>query len=149
MCMTQELPRGGKGRATTNQFFCLILATTFFSALLAQSEAFGDNENCDDVLLAIPPTIYPQIPRQEVWVANGAIRAIAETNGVIYLGGDFTQLSNANGTSVKARNHLAAIWAATGIPTPWNPNVDGIVRALAISPLGDTVYVGGDFANIA
>src|SRR4029077_12097947 len=107
---------------------------------------FGDNEDCDDLVVSIPATIYPDVPRPEVWVANGAIRAIAETNGVIYLGGDFTELTN--GTSVKARNHIAAIWAANGIPTPWNPNADGVVNALEISPLGDVVYAGGDFTNI-
>src|SRR5262245_5831686 len=98
--MPQGLTRGGTCRAISIRLpsVCFV---TLFSAFLSQSAAFGGNGDCDDVVLSIPPTIYPDSPRHEVWVANGAIRAIAEKNGVIYLGGDFTELSNANGPGVK------------------------------------------------
>src|SRR5262245_2312709 len=82
--MPQGLSRVGICRAVSNRFACLAFVA-IFSAFLPQSAIYGDNEDCDDVLLSIPPTLYPDSPRHEVWIANGAIRAIAEKNGVIYL----------------------------------------------------------------
>src|SRR5205085_10857016 len=36
---------------------------------------------------------------------------------------------------------IAAVDADTGVPTPWNPNISGSVRALVVS--SNTVYLGG------
>ena len=44
------------------------------------------------------------------------------------------------------RNDVAALDAATGHATPWNPNWDNTVYTLAAS--GSTVYAGGDFTSI-
>ena len=40
------------------------------------------------------------------------------------------------------RGNLAAIDTGTGTPTSWNPRVNFIVEALALS--GNTVYTGGE-----
>lgn len=95
------------------------------------------------------PASPPTSPRSEVWTANGTIRAIVEANGVIYLGGDFTQLTSPNGpTPTFSRNHLAALYASTGLPLSWNPNADGPVNTLALSPDGTILYVGGEFTHV-
>jgi hypothetical protein len=44
------------------------------------------------------------------------------------------------------RNHLAALSAATGRATAWNPKPDADVWALALRP--GTVYAGGFFTAI-
>ncbi len=44
------------------------------------------------------------------------------------------------------RNRLAAVDATTGSATAWDPNLNSIVNALAVS--GSTVYVGGGFNNV-
>jgi hypothetical protein len=44
------------------------------------------------------------------------------------------------------RTHIAALNAATGAVTSWNPNANDVVRALAVS--GSTIYAGGGFARI-
>jgi hypothetical protein len=36
------------------------------------------------------------LPRRDYWMANGAVNAALETNGVIYLGGAFTELGGTN-----------------------------------------------------
>jgi hypothetical protein len=46
------------------------------------------------------------------------------------------------------RHHLAAIDARTGSPLDWNPGTDGVVYAMAASPSGDRLYVGGDFSKV-
>jgi hypothetical protein len=77
--------------------------------------------------------------------ANDRVLTILRTDGTIYIGGDFTAITDANGTV--ARDHIAAIDAATGLVLPWDPGADATVRALAVSPDGSTVYAGGDFVT--
>ena len=73
---------------------------------------------------------------------NGRVNAVAYLGGTLYLGGSFTTV---NGT---ARNRLAACDAASGNLLGWNPNANGVVRALKVSPAGTRVYVGGDFSAV-
>ncbi len=81
------------------------------------------------------------------WVPNGPVYAIAEANGVVYIGGTFTALRGPAGRPTVSRTRLAALDATTGAPLPWHPTADGAVRALAVGPDG-TVYAGGDFLNV-
>ncbi|GIW09479.1 MAG: hypothetical protein KatS3mg061_0536 [Dehalococcoidia bacterium] len=66
--------------------------------------------------------------------------ALAVSGSTVYVGGLFTSVGG------QARNYLAALDAATGNVTSWNPNANGSVYALAVS--GSTVYVGGDFTSV-
>ncbi|MCI0550818.1 MAG: T9SS type A sorting domain-containing protein [Anaerolineae bacterium] len=58
----------------------------------------------------------------------------------VYIGGAFTMA----GSSV--RNRVAAVDAATGVFTAWNPNANGDVHTITID--NSTVYVGGKFTAI-
>jgi trimeric autotransporter adhesin len=64
----------------------------------------------------------------------------------VYIGGDFTEMANHAGHSV-VRNHLAAVTPGGNI-LPFRPNVNGRVYALAASPNGKYLYVGGQFTAI-
>ena len=75
-------------------------------------------------------------------VNNGRVNAVVYLGGTVYLGGSFTQV---DGTT---RNRLAACDAATGNLLPWNPNANGVVFTLKVSPAGTRVYVGGDFSAV-
>ena len=107
---------------------------------------------------ALDPTFTP--PN-----VDGVVRALALSpdGGVLYVGGDFGQLTTANGT-VENRPHLAALDAATGALLPWTPPADaggryyghtgtrdksrpGGVYAIAPSADGTTVHVGGTFLS--
>ncbi|MCX7013312.1 MAG: hypothetical protein NTW86_12290 [Candidatus Sumerlaeota bacterium] len=78
----------------------------------------------------------------------GGIRAIAVSRTTVYVGGCFTDIGG------QRRINLAALDAATGLATAWDPSVTGgyailsipSVQALAVS--GSTVYVGGTFTSI-
>jgi hypothetical protein len=72
--------------------------------------------------------------------------ALAAFDTNIYLGGEFTVVTNTSGTAV-TRNRLAAVSALTGEVTAWNPNANNIVSALRLG--GTNLYVGGNFTTIA
>lgn len=107
---------------------------------------------------ALDPTFTP--PQ-----VDGVVRALALSpdGGVLYVGGDFGQLTTPDG-SVEERPHLAALDAATGALSPWLPPKDaggryyghtgtkdrsrsGGVYAIVASADGTTVHVGGTFLS--
>ena len=58
----------------------------------------------------------------------------------VYAGGKFDTIGG------QTRHNLAAL-DSLGTATSWNPNVNDIVAALALS--GSTLYVGGSFNTVA
>jgi hypothetical protein len=75
--------------------------------------------------------------------ANGAVRALAVSGSTIFAGGNFNGAGSIGGVD---RSHIAALKAANGTATTWDPNADSFVDALAV--YGSTVYAGGGFSNI-
>jgi hypothetical protein len=67
--------------------------------------------------------------------------AVSPDGNTVYAGGDFTHIGLG-----ASRNHLAALDAATGSATSWDPGADGTVSALATT--SNKVYVGGSFTTI-
>ena len=59
----------------------------------------------------------------------------------VYAGGGFRSIGG------QRRHRLAALDTRTGTATPWNPNADNDVNAVAVS--GSTVYAGGYFTSIS
>lgn len=79
------------------------------------------------------------------WTANTTshVYALALSGQQLYVGGAF---GTAGG---QPRGRVAAFDKTTGaLSTTFNPNADNTVHALAVSPDGQTVYVGGNFLNI-
>ena len=65
---------------------------------------------------------------------------MAISGGALFVGGTFTNIGG------QTRNRIAALDAASGTATSWNPNANGTVRA--IQPAGYGVYAGGSFTSI-
>ncbi|MBL7963137.1 MAG: hypothetical protein JNM31_04745 [Flavobacteriales bacterium] len=83
------------------------------------------------------------------WRPNGAVFAIAvdSLNNVVYIGGDFTGLTDPQPPyATVVRNRVAALDMITGAPLPWAPDVDGQIISLAVGP--SDVYIGGSFSTI-
>jgi len=79
--------------------------------------------------------------------ANDVVTALAVSGNVVYVGGDFRDTPGSS-TSIggRERNYIAALDIATGTATPWDPNANDIVYALAVAK--NTDYAGGDFTRI-
>jgi Concanavalin A-like lectin/glucanases superfamily len=85
------------------------------------------------------------------WQTDGTVWAIAVARGHVYVGGQFTSVrppGAAAGHRTVARAFLAEFSARTGRLMAFRPQLDGEVRALAVSPNGKTLYVGGGFTHI-
>jgi hypothetical protein len=75
---------------------------------------------------------------------NGDVTALALAGDTLYLGGLFDRI---NTTGVGAvRNRLGAVDSTSGDVLPFDPNVDGRVRALQVD--GGTLFAGGDFTTV-
>jgi hypothetical protein len=78
---------------------------------------------------------------------DGDVLTSAYSNGVLYIAGTFTHVNN--GGSSFAAAHIAALNATTGLPiTTWAGSTNGPVYAIALSPDGSSLYVGGDFTQL-
>src|SRR5712691_839428 len=88
------------------------------------------------------------------WQTNGTVRALAVSNGVVYLGGDFTSVrppGDPRGTGEVPRSYLVAFDAATGdLMTNdfLDHSLNDTVRSLLVSPDGTVLYVGGNFTTV-
>ena len=90
------------------------------------------------------------------WQTDGIVWASAAAGGKVFVGGDFSAV-RAPGTSVGdasslTRTNLAVLDGATGAPLDCAPAVTGSenasVRALEVSPDGETLYIGGSFTAV-
>src|SRR5215217_2241182 len=88
------------------------------------------------------PTLVSQTPDATAGV-DGRVQAIARIGDWLYIGGTFSAVSG------KPRAGLARIKVASGtVDSSWSADVVGSVIALASSPDGATLYVGGQFSSV-
>ncbi|MGP9734372.1 fibrinogen-like YCDxxxxGGGW domain-containing protein [Brachybacterium sp. AOP42-C2-15] len=121
-----------------------------------------------DIFTAIPETGLPEItgvataqsyPMTSPWGVSGLgaagsgelnteVADFAESNGVMYVGGNFRYVQrDANGSGRVEQSYLAAFDVATGEWLPgFRPTFDNQVKALAVLPDG-RIAVGGAFST--
>jgi len=106
--------------------------------------------------LALSPGVAFSANALPTWQTNGVAWTMAQSNGVVYAGGTFTQIrppgTAAGSTQSRNAVNFAAFDAFTGNPTSCALSVTGgtgtTVRALAVTPDGSRLYVGGLFGAI-
>ena len=79
-------------------------------------------------------------PREETWVTNGPVNAIACTTDTVYIGGEFSYVGPCTGGGVP-------IDTGTGKPVGTFPKVNGHVYASVPDGSGGW-YIGGDFVQV-
>ena len=99
------------------------------------------------LLSAVPASALSDAADAGTWGFNGRVSAIHRSGGIVYVGGEFTEIISPRGSTQPA-NHVAAFDAVTLQPTAWRPSVDGNVLALASSGDGSTIYIGGEFTSV-
>ena len=58
---------------------------------------------------------------------TGSVHSLAVANGVVYMGGSFSQMGG------QSRSNIAAVDATSGALLGWNPGASGTVSSLAVS----------------
>ena len=105
---------------------------------------------------ALSPGVAFSATALPTWQTNGIAWAMAEANGVMYVGGTFTQVrppgTSAGNSQSRAAVNFAAFDAYTGTPTSCALSFTGgtgtTVRAMDASPDGRKLYVGGSFTSV-
>ncbi|QMU76644.1 LamG domain-containing protein [Streptacidiphilus sp. PB12-B1b] len=90
------------------------------------------------------------------WQTNGVVWALAQAGGLVFAGGTFTAIrppGSAIGVNETPAANFMVLDAATGAPTGCRLNFTvssgtPTIRALAVSPDGRTLYVGGYFDHV-
>lgn len=74
--------------------------------------------------------------------------ALSPDGKTLYVGGHFTNVTI--GTTTSPRSYGAAFDLTTSPPTltSWDPKANGAIRAIAPSPDGSTLYLGGAFGTL-
>src|SRR5438067_1733341 len=107
-----------------------------YSALIARAScALAALLSCLDVL-AQPSSL----PREDFWVPDGEVRAVIETNGVVYVGGIFDYVSPVSETG-------SAFDFESGATLPDFPKITGAVKAVVTDNAGGW-FIGGLFTSV-
>ncbi len=127
-------------------------ATVLLGALVA---SFASGVATAPSAQALTPGVAFSADALSTWQTNGVVYALGQSRGKVVAGGVFTALRPPQGGTGTAQSitSLAILDAATGAPDSCQLPVSlgsgtPAVYAVATSPDGNTVYVGGEFAFI-
>jgi len=79
--------------------------------------------------------------------ADSNVNMITQCGPRMYAVGTFTRLSGPGQASVTRRN-IFSFDATTGAISSWDPNVNGTVNSIALSPDCSSAYIGGKFTAV-
>jgi PKD repeat protein len=119
-----------------------LVVVTVEPAAAAPGPAPIEQRNAQTVTADPLPTV--QIDSGIVWT-----QAVAGTT--VYAGGSFSNARPAGaspGQSLMPRSNILAYNINTGVATSFAPTINGTVKALAVSPDGTRLYVGGSFNRV-
>lgn len=124
-----------------------VLVITLLGSVLTAPNANADTAPTDTTL---PATVSADpLPTTQI---NGIAWAQAVAGNKVYAGGQFTSARPAGaaaGTNETPRSNLLAYDLATGVlDASFNPQVNGRILAVAVSPDGSRLYIGGGFTAV-
>ncbi|HEX6151601.1 hypothetical protein [Nocardioides sp.] len=111
--------------------------------LIKSRRAFATTAAALSILLITPSAAQAGVPNSPdaTAQANNGVYALAQAGDRIIVGGMFSRFGG------RARASVAAVHKDTGVVDKvFNPGTNGVVRALAVSEDGSTVFIGGVFS---
>ncbi len=84
-------------------------------------------------------------------IDDGVAWTVKVVGSTVYAGGTFAHARPAGAaprTNLVPRQNVLAFDLATGVLTPFAPAINGTVRAIAATPDGSVLYVGGSFTSV-
>jgi len=95
----------------------------------------------------VSPTPAAGTPQLYATGTTEQVRQLVQCGGTMYAVGTFTEIQK--GSTVYARNNAFSFSATSPFQvTSWNPNVNGIVDSIALSPDCSEAYLGGKFTSV-
>ncbi len=140
------------GGARLRRTVALVSVLTVVAALGLGSapSADADSAPADPTNPKTPPTVA--IDRLPTVQHNGVAWQQVIVGNTVYVVGKFTAVrpaGSAAGQNLTTRNNMLAYDLLTGsLKTAFNPNLNGQALAVAASPDGSRIYVGGDFTSV-
>lgn len=90
---------------------------------------------------AVPASWTPQILS-----SDATVRQLVQCGSLMYAVGSFSSVGQ--GGKTYTRNNAFSFSATTGALTGWNPNVNGEVNSVALTPDCSTAFLGGKFTTV-
>ncbi|MGP9745367.1 PKD domain-containing protein [Brachybacterium sp. AOP29-B2-41] len=142
--------------ATAGRLLAALLAAAMIGAGL--TAVLQPSAQAVDAVLPSPPpllqrdeNVVTSDPIPTVQIDNGYVWSQATIGTTVYAVGDFdnARAPMANpGTQLTARSNVLAYDIETGALLPFAPQVNGVVKAVAVSPDNSRIYIGGSFTSV-
>ncbi|MCU1527461.1 MAG: hypothetical protein JWP75_1224 [Frondihabitans sp.] len=143
------------GKIAPSRFRTVITASlatlaVIAGGLFAASPAMADSAPVDPTNPATPTTVTADaLPTPQI---DGVVWSQKIVGNVVYAGGNWSTVrpyGSAAGTNTTAQPDLLAYNLTTGaLITTFNPQLNGQVKAVALSPDNSVLYVGGQFTTV-
>ncbi|KTR78482.1 hypothetical protein NS234_03225 [Microbacterium oxydans] len=135
-----------------------VIATVVGALVVSGLVSFGGGAA---VAADAPPTLPPLLqhddnvvtsdPIPTVQIDNGYVWAQTTIGSTVYAVGKFDNAREPKakpGTALTARSNVLAYDINTGALLPFAPTVNGVIKAVAASPDGSRIYIGGSFNKV-
>lgn len=99
----------------------------------------------DTVVSPDPANFTPNV-ESDGSVSDSAVHALEQRKGIVFAGGAFRTVTDADGIRTYLRHNLVAFSATTGAVRTFAPNVNGTVWA--IEKRKGALFVGGEFTSV-
>lgn len=147
---TMNKSRGGN---RTRRWIAWLLSVVLLSVgiTMLPVTAAADDMPTPPPFLQRDDNVVTADPLPTVQIDNGYVWSQATIGTTVYAVGQF---DNARaplappGTNLTPRSNVLAYDITTGDLLPFAPTVNGVVKAVAASPDGSRVYIGGSFNNV-
>ncbi|MBT8240646.1 MAG: hypothetical protein KJN63_05410 [Acidimicrobiia bacterium] len=127
-------------RQTTVVLVCMAILTSVLGSARPAAAELGDNNNLPWGVDGTDLELGSSRIRTEVW-------AIEQIGNRVYVGGRFQEVTD--GVVSIDQPYLAAFHESTGqYIDSFTPDLNGVVHALAASPDGTKLFVGGEFTSV-